>query len=82
MPRKWGWLNNLGTEYQFALATEILAMGCWLVSGFPRCQALHESIGVVVGALSSIALGALAHGGYVRGKNPNSDKDLIGDTPQ
>lgn len=79
---RWQWLNNLGTDYQFALAMAVLMTGCWVLSAFPHCGFLHDSIGVIVGALSSLALGALTHGAYVRGKNAGSDKDLIGDTPK
>lgn len=76
---RWQWLNNLPTEYQFSLAMGVLMIVCWIISDLPHCNYLHDSIGVIVGALSSLALGALAHGGATRWKNAGSDKDLIGD---
>jgi hypothetical protein len=74
---RWQWLNNLPTEYQFSIFMGILMIACW--ASTPLSSVLTSGIGTLIAALSSLALGALAHGGAVRWKNNGSDKDLIGD---
>ena len=72
-----GWLKNLPTEFQFALAIALLGVGCWI--GSVGSATLALSIGNLLMFLGTIASLALGHGAVSRMNKPDGCKDLLGD---
>ena len=72
------WLSGLPTEFQLALVFGLFMLLVFFLS--PVHPVYEKNLSSVLTALSSLALGALAHGVGSRWGKPDGAKDLMGDT--